>query len=88
MLNSGRGSFVLPQTHKTALNIKYYIKRTLFPCPKSSIQELGMPLQPAFDLVSFNCNRLGLHWFSSEKLGAGRCQVLELLCEQTEDAKS
>lgn len=47
-----------------------------------------MPLQPAFDLVSFNCNRLGLHWFSSEKLGAGRCRVLELLCEQTEDAKS
>lgn len=47
-----------------------------------------MPLQPAFDLVSFNCNRLGLHWFSSEKLSAGRCRVLELLCEQTEDAKS
>lgn len=65
---------MLPLTHKSVLNIKYYVKRTLFPSPKSSIQKLGMPLQPAFDLVSFNGDRLGLHWFSSElrqALGAG-----------------
>lgn len=30
-----------------------------------------MPLQPEFDLlVSLDCDRLRLHWFSSEKPGA------------------
>lgn len=51
------------------------------------MQKLGMPLQPELDLlVSLDCNRLGLHWFSSEKLdtasapGAGAALGMNWRC--------